>query len=159
VELRPVSGADITFLRDMTQLAAFPPGQIPEGATEMPRVNRWFVEWGRPGDVGVVAWHDDERLGAAWCRVQADVLARDAKGWPLPELAVAVAPDHQGRGVGSHLLGGLAHAVSEAGFTAVSLTVNSRNPALRLYERVGFQVVHRDGNRLVMVKSLGAQQP
>jgi ribosomal protein S18 acetylase RimI-like enzyme len=34
------------------------------------------------------------------------------------------------------------------------LSVNSQNPALRLYERAGFQVVARDGDRLTMVKSL-----
>ena len=159
MELRPISIADLTFLGEMTLLAAFPPGPLPEGASEMPRVTRWLAEWGRLGDAGVVAWHDGRRLGAAWCRVQADVLARDAEGCPLAELAIAVAPDHQARGVGARLLDGLARAASEAGSTAVSLTVNAQNPALRLYERAGFHVVARDGDRLTMVKPLGARQP
>jgi len=67
----------------------------------MPHVTRWLVDWGRSGDAGVIAWHGGERLGAAWCRVLADVLARDAEGRPLPELAIAVAPGHQARGVGA----------------------------------------------------------
>jgi len=159
MELRPVSVADLTFLGEMTLLAAFPPGALPEGASEMPRVTRWLAEWGRPGDTGVVAWHDGERFGAAWCRVQADVLARDTEGCPLPEMAMAVAPNHQARGVGARLLDGLAQAASEVGHTGVSLTVNSQNRALRLYERAGFQVIARDRDRLTMVKPLGAQQP
>jgi GNAT superfamily N-acetyltransferase len=159
MELRPVSSADLTFLGEMTLLAAFPPGALPEGAAAMPRVTRWLAAWGRPGDIGVVAWHDGERLGAAWCRVQDDVLARDAEGCPLPEIAMAVAPIYQARGVGAGLLDGLAWAASEIGHSGVSLTVNSQNPALRLYERAGFKVVARDGDRLTMVKSLGAQQP
>ena len=159
MELRPISIADLTFLGEMTLLAAFPPGVLPEGASEMPRVTRWLEEWGRPGDAGVVAWRDGKRLGAAWCRVQADVLARDAEGCPLPELAIAVLPDHQARGVGARLLDGLARAAFRAGSTAVSLTVNAQNPALRLYERADFQVVARDGDRLTMVKSVGARQP
>jgi GNAT superfamily N-acetyltransferase len=154
MELRPVSVADLTFLGEMTLLAAFPPGALPEGASEMPRVTRWLAEWARPGDAGVVAWHKGERLGAAWCRVQADVLARDAEGRPLPEMAIAVAPNRQARGVGARLLDGLAQAVSEVGHIGVSLSVNSQNPALRLHERSGFQVVARDGDRLTMVKSL-----
>jgi GNAT superfamily N-acetyltransferase len=159
IELRPVSIADLTFLGEMTLLAAFRPGPLPEGASEMPRVTRWSADWGRPGDAGVIAWHDGERVGAAWCRVLADLLARDAEGRPLPELAIAVVPDHQAHGVGARLLDGLARAAFEVGHTAVSLTVNSKNPALRLYERAGFQVVARDGDRLTMVKSLGAKQP
>ena len=143
----------------MTLLAAFPPGPLPECASEMPRVTRWLAEWGRPGDAGVVAWHDGERFGAAWWRVQADVLARDAEGCPLPEMAIAVAPNHQARGVGARLLDGLAQAAFELGHTGVSLTVNSQNRALHLYERAGFEVVDRAGDRLTMVKWLGAQQP
>jgi len=158
MELRPVATADLAFLGEMTLLAAFPPGPLPDGAAEMPRVTSWLVEWGRPGDAGVVAWEGGERLGAAWCRVQADVLARDREGRPLPELAIAVAPDHRARGVGGCLLDGLARAASEAGFTAVSLTVNARNPALRLYERSGFETIARDGDRLTMVKPLEARQ-
>jgi ribosomal protein S18 acetylase RimI-like enzyme len=158
MELRPVSPADLTFLAEMTLLAAFPPGPLPEGASQMPHVTRWLEGWGSQGDVGVIAWHDRERLGAAWCRVLADVLARDAEGRPLPELAIAVAPEHQARGVGTCLLEGLARAASDVGQTAVSLTVNARNPALRLYERAGFQIVRRDGDRLTMVKSLGSPE-
>lgn len=158
MELRPISIADLTFLGEMTLLAAFPPGPLPDGASEMARVTRWFAEWGRPGDAGVIAWHDGERLGAAWCRIQADVLARDAECSPLPELAIAVPPDHRARGVGACLLDGLARVASDAGFTALSLTVNAQNPACRLYERAGFHVVARDGERLTMVKPLGLPQ-
>jgi ribosomal protein S18 acetylase RimI-like enzyme len=158
MELRPVSAADLTFLAEMALLAAFPPGPLPEGASEMPHVRKWLEDWGRPGDAGVIAWHSGERLGAAWCRVLADVVARDANGRPLPELAIAVAPEHRARGVGAHLLDGLARAASQVGHTAVSLTVNEQNPARRLYERAGFQVVGRDGSRLTMVKPLEAQE-
>src|SRR5271157_4194530 len=41
IELRPVSDADLPFLAEMTLLAAFPPGPLPEGASEMPHV--WVV--------------------------------------------------------------------------------------------------------------------
>jgi GNAT superfamily N-acetyltransferase len=157
VELRPVAIADLTFLGDMTLLAAFPPGALPEGASEMPRVTRWLAEWGRRGDAGVVAWHGGKRVGVAWCRVQAEVVSRDADGCPLPEIAIAVVPEHQARGVGARLLDGLAQAACEVGHTGLSLTVDSRNPARRLYERAGFQVVARDGDRLTMVKRLGAR--
>ena len=157
VELHPIFPADLDFLGEMTLLAAFPPGPLPDGASEMPRVTRWFVEWGRAGDAGVVAWHRGGRLGAAWCRVQGDVLARDVDGCPLPELAIAVAPAHRGRGVGARLLDGLACAAAAAGHKAVSLAVNAQNPALRLYERAGFRVVSSDGDRLTMVRPLSSR--
>jgi ribosomal protein S18 acetylase RimI-like enzyme len=156
-ELRSVSSVDLVFLAEMTLLAAFPPGPLPAGASSMPHVTRWLQDWGRPGDAGVIAWVDGDRLGAAWCRVLADAVARDAGGGALPELAIAVVPEYRARGVGERLLVGLARAASSAGHTALSLTVNEQNSAVRLYERVGFQIVGRDGPRLTMVKPLDAQ--
>lgn len=156
MELRPVSNADLPFLAEMALLAAFPPGPLPEGASDMPYVTRWTVDWGRPGDAGVVAWSDRQRLGSAWCRVQADVLVRDEAGHPLPEIVIAVSPKHRGRGIGAQMLSALEHAAADAGQVALSLTLNAHNSALHLYERAGFRVVRRDGNRLTMAKRLAA---
>jgi len=159
MELRPVSDADLPFLAEMTLLAAFPPGPLPEGASDMPHVTRWTVDWGRPGDAGVVAWSGGQRLGSAWCRVQADVLARDEAGHPLPEIAIAVSPKHRARGIGGQILNALERAAADAGQRALSLTVNANNRALHLYQRAGFEVVRREGNRLTMVKPLAAPCP
>lgn len=154
-----MSDADLPFLAEMTVLAAFPPGRLPEGASDMPLVTRWTADWGRAGDAGVVAWSDGQRVGAAWCRIQADVLARDGSSAPLPEIAIAVAPGHQAGGIGAQLLNALDRVAAEAGHTALSLTVNAHNPALRLYERAGFKVVRRESDRLTMVKSFAASSP
>jgi ribosomal protein S18 acetylase RimI-like enzyme len=159
MELRLVSDADLPFLAEMTLLAAFPPGPLPEDAVDMPHVTRWTVDWGRPGDAGVVAWSDERRLGAAWCRVQAEVLARDGAGRPLPEIAIAVSPEHRARGIGAQMLKALDRAAADAGQTALSLTVNAHNRALHLYERAGFEVVRRESDRLTMVKPLAAPCP
>ncbi|HEU4594108.1 MAG TPA: GNAT family N-acetyltransferase, partial [Pyrinomonadaceae bacterium] len=69
-----------------------------------------------------------------------------------PELAVAVSPEHRGRGVGTALMERL---LSEASglFAAVSLSVSPRNPARRLYERLGFETVEvRGGHPLMRMK-------
>lgn len=158
MELRPVSDADLPFLAEMALLAAFPPGPLPEGASAMPHVTRWTVDWGRAGDAGIVAWNDGQRLGSAWCRIQAEVLARDEAGRPLPEIAIAVAPKHRAGGVGAQMLDALCRSAADAGQTALSLTVNAQNPALRLYELAGFEIVQREGNRLRMVKRLAANR-
>ena len=152
VDLRPVYAADLPFLAQMALLAAFPPGPLPEGALAMPRVVRWTQGWGRPGDVGVVAWKKGVRIGAAWCRIQDEALVRDEAENAVPEIAIAVAPDHRSRGIGAKLLAGLEAEAAKSGQTGLSLTVNALNPAHRLYERAGFVLVRRDGGCLTMVK-------
>ena len=67
----------------------------------------------------------------------------------LPEVAIAVVPEERSHGIGERLLVAL---VDQAGQPGLSLTVNAQNPAHHLYERVGFVLVRRDGDRLTMVK-------
>ncbi len=54
---------------------------------------------------------------------------------------VAVHPDHRGRGLGRGLLLAAIHALRETGFGLLGLAVTAQNPAVRLYDSLGFQVV------------------
>jgi ribosomal protein S18 acetylase RimI-like enzyme len=154
MRIHPISDDDLPFLAEMTLLAVFPPGPLPQGAAEMPRVTRWTAEWGRNGDGGVIALHDGVRLGAAWCRIQAGVVVRDGRGNAVPEVAIAVLPEQRSRGIGTSLLAALEREASSRGYAGLCLSVDASNPALRLYERAGFELVRRDGDRLTMAKRL-----
>ena len=54
---------------------------------------------------------------------------------------VGVVPDWRGRGVGAHLVARSLMALKRAGSEQVWLSVTSDNPAVALYERLGFAVV------------------
>ena len=56
----------------------------------------------------------------------------------------------RGRGIGSHLLGGLLAGAAEAGST-VALDVIRGNPAIGLYRRLGFRVVGEDEEKFQML--------
>jgi GNAT superfamily N-acetyltransferase len=111
-----------------------------EAAFAIPHVRRYLEGWGRLGDVAVVAVAvDGRRLGAAWYRL----FPGEDPGWgfvatDVPELSIGVAAEARGRGVGSALLNALLTLAREQGYRAVSLSVDRRNPARRLYERTGF---------------------
>lgn len=106
-----------------------------------PALARYVQGWPRAGDVGVVAEQAGHGIGAAWLRLStAD--AEDNKGYgyvddTIPELAIAVAPESRSLGVGTNLLSEIM-ALAQKQFPAVSLSVRADNPALALYERVGF---------------------
>jgi RimJ/RimL family protein N-acetyltransferase len=63
-----------------------------------------------------------------------------------PELGIAVSPEVRGRGIGRALLASLIEHARAAQLPALSLSVESDNPALRLYERLGFEKVGRVEN-------------
>lgn len=74
------------------------------------------------------------------------------------ELAIFVAQSYQNAGVGRALLSHLLGAGTEHGVEAVWLTVERWNqPAIALYETVGFEQIGRDGFELEMERTLAPQ--
>jgi ribosomal protein S18 acetylase RimI-like enzyme len=150
---------DLRFLRAMLyEAATWRGGERPPLETVLAdRRNAAYVEeWGRAGDSGLVAEAGDgKRLGAAWFRL----FAADEPGYgfvaaTIPELSIAVVPEARGRGIGGDLLAALVEHARESGYAALSLSIEDGNPAARLYERVGFVSVGRDGNSRTMLLDL-----
>ena len=67
--------------------------------------------------------------------------------WHLVQIQLL--PQYQGRGLGSSLIRGLLDDAQRAGIP-VSLHVLKVNPAMRLYERLGFEVVADAGHSYEM---------
>jgi ribosomal protein S18 acetylase RimI-like enzyme len=150
VVIRPARGeADVELLRRMLCWAAdWEAAELDESVLERPEVARYIEGWGRPGDAAVVAEKaGGELVGAAWFRLfEASEPGYGFVDERTPELGIGVEPGHRGEGIGRALLEALAASAREAGYFALSLSVEEENPAVRLYERVGFERhAHGDG--------------
>jgi GNAT superfamily N-acetyltransferase len=124
-----------------------------ENAPEMEDlpVSRYVLGWGRRGDAAVIAIDDYWPVGAAWYRL----FSRDEPGYGFvdektPEISIAVVPNKRGSGHGSQLLDALIERAREDGYKALSLSVEPDNPALHLYERMGFRKVGETGGSWTM---------
>lgn len=161
--LRPVRSEDISFLWDMMYEAA----AVSESMRALGKekalslsVNRKYVEgWGRPGDAGVLALDEVQQpLGAAWYRLHPT--SDPGYGFispTIPELTIGVCADTRGQGIGSALLRALLELAEQEGYAALSLSVDRNNPALYLYEQLGFQdarVSEPEDTSLTMIKRL-----
>lgn len=117
---------------------------------------RYVEGWGRPGDDALVALAlGNEPAGAAWLRTFEP--ARRGYGFidaDTPELALAVARDHRGRGAGSLLLGGILGRARGRRVPRVSLSVHRENPVRSMYERFGFHKVDERGDSWTMLIDL-----
>jgi len=155
VRVRPAGPADGDFLAEMLVAAFFWRSDSPQGDVQSvlgrPEVAHYVRGWPRVGDLGVVA-EDGPPVGAAWLRL----LPEHDRGYGFvdaetPELSIGVVPTHRGRGIGSLLLVALVGSAREQRHEALSLSVEPDNPARRLYERCGFQVVGTVDGSLTML--------
>jgi ribosomal protein S18 acetylase RimI-like enzyme len=150
--VRAAVEADERFLLTMLYYAAHgdaEPGRRPEDFLAIPALARYVVGFGRAqGDLGVIAEAASGPAGAAWVRL----LAGDERGYgwvddAIPELAIAVAPDAAGAGIGSRMITDLLDRARQV-VPGVSLSVRTDNPARRLYARFGFTSVSEVKNRV-----------
>jgi beta-phosphoglucomutase-like phosphatase (HAD superfamily)/ribosomal protein S18 acetylase RimI-like enzyme len=157
ITIRPLTVADAPILRDILYEAIYVPDDQPRPSRDIvdhPSLAMYVQNWGRPDDAGVVAV-DSERhevVGAAWFRR----FPKDAPGYGFveintPELSIALLPQYRGQGIGSRLLTQLLE-IARAQYAAISLSVDSNNPALRLYQRAGFERVGMYGTSLIMLR-------
>lgn len=145
--IRPITSEDEAFLWEMLyQVLHVSEGQsaLPREVVRLPELARYVQDWGHVGDYGFLASDaaTGQFIGAAWLRF----LVGENKGYgyvdeDTPELSIAVLPEYRGQGVGTQLLSHLFASV--CGHSSVSLSVSADNPALRLYERFGFEIISK----------------
>lgn len=151
-ELRPIQLTDEPFMWEMLLESVYVPDGQPRPAMDLvktvPELQHYAADWGRPHDFGYIAVETEsgKPIGAAWLRLfDADQAGFGFVDADTPELStIAVVPAWRGRGVGTALLQALlVHA--DARYQTISLSCDPRNPALRLYQRLGFHKVGESG--------------
>ncbi len=139
ISIRSVSVDDVDTLWTMLMYAAQESSLT--AVKTNPSSARYTTNWGRKGDLGVVAEQGTVAVGAAWVRLWSE----DDRGYgyiasDMPELAIAVTPEMRGKGIGTALLTKLLE-LAKPEFPAICLSTRTENSALKLYERTGFVAV------------------
>jgi ribosomal protein S18 acetylase RimI-like enzyme len=136
--IRPAAQDDLDLLWEFLTLAAYEPDVA--AAKAVPFVAGHLAGWRRPSDFGLVAELDGLPVGAAWAR---HIPAADNPFYiddRSPVVTIAVRDGARGKGVGGILMRALIAEAAARGLQ-LSLDVRETNPAMRLYERLGFRRV------------------
>lgn len=148
-EIRALTNEDDPIVWKMLMYASHEPSL--ETVKKQPYLSCYAVNWGRMGDIGFVASLNEQSVGVAWLRLWSG----NDTGFgyindSIPELAMAVLPEHRGKGIGTKLLVQVLES-AQSDYSAVCLNVRANNPVISLYKRVGFvkvegsEVVNRTG--------------
>lgn len=146
------SHADVPFMRSMLPHAYG--WRVNALDADIP-LTRYVDNWGRAGDLALIAHETGNRVGAAWLRV----FPAGEPGYGFvdeltPELSISVVPSRRRHGVGQELLDALLEKARAEGHTALSLSVEKDSPAVAFYERNGFAPVGESAGGIVMQRSL-----
>lgn len=141
VKVRVIQESDYECLSEFLYQSIF----IPEGETmperniiNDPEIFIYIKDFGdKVGDLGVVAEHKNQIIGGAWTRIIPAYGHIDSN---TPELAISLLPEFRGYGICTKLLNRLFKLLKENGFEQTSLSVQKDNPALRLYQRLGYRI-------------------
>lgn len=155
IKIRPIQESDESFLWDMLFEMIYLPEDVEKSRDLLnyPDIYIYLDGFGqRNGDTGFVAEDENNQLiGAAWFRLF-DAMN---KGYgyindQTPELCIAVIEKCRGNGIGTRLLKTLIEIAKWDGYASISLSVDSRNPANKLYQKMGFEPVKVIGTSWTM---------
>lgn len=117
-----------------------------------PAVYVYIENFGRADDYCMVAEHDGTVVGMVWVRL----LAGEIKGFgnidnTTPEFAISVLPQYRGKGIGKRMMEDMLGFLKQKGYKQVSLAVQKKNYAVRLYENVGFKKIAENEQEWIML--------
>ncbi|MEM7715021.1 MAG: GNAT family N-acetyltransferase [Cyanobacteria bacterium P01_A01_bin.68] len=156
--IRPLEPSDESFLWEMLYQAIY----VPTGTTPLPReiiyqpeLAKYVQDW-TTNDIGLIAISESNQtpVGATWIRLFN--MNNPGYGYindETPELSIAVLPEYRNQGIGTRLILDLLERITDL-YPAISLSVSSDNPALRLYQRLDFEVISQFDNSVTMKKTL-----
>jgi GNAT superfamily N-acetyltransferase len=158
IDIRTAQPDDIELLKEALYISVVWDAQDPSPMDIVvghPELTQYWENWGRPGDLGVVAERDGQYVGAAFGRLfTADHPSYGFVDEETPEVGIGIVADERGKGLGRKMMLDLETLYKGFGSQQLSLSVNFDNPARHLYESLGYTEVGRDENSARMVKTL-----
>ncbi len=150
---------DMQFLKEMLGVAVNWSGKIPDKELaeirQLPEISNILCGWGRVGDFALIAEVDGRPVGAAWYRLWTD--EDHSFGYYdrfTPEIGIGVIPELRRCGIGRALLTGLIDSARNNSLPALSLSVETGNPAITLYQSLGFKKVAMIDDSITMLLSI-----
>ena len=151
-ELRP---DETEVLEEYLYYAIYvPQGQTPppREILEKPELQVYIDCFGfLEGDNCLVAEEDGRIVGAVWTRIMDDYGHVDNF---TPSFAISLHPEYRGRGIGTELMKQMLKLLKEQGYEKASLAVQKANYAVRMYKKVGFEIIYENEEEYIMVCNL-----
>lgn len=153
-KIRELKKCEIKLLDTFLYEAIFIPEGVPEPSKNIinhPDLQIYISDFGKKDDICYVAEVEGNVVGAVWTRIINDYGHIDDE---TPSLSISILKEYRNLGIGTKLMKQIIIALKEKGYKQVSLSVQKVNNAVRMYKKVGFEIVHENEEDYIMVCKL-----
>jgi len=157
--IREIEKNEIDKLEDMLYEAVYQPDKnnpIPRDVIKVPRVYAYIDDFGKYNDdYCFVADLNGQIIGAVWVRV----ITGKIKGYgnvdnQTPEFAISLFEEYRNQSIGTKLMNKMINQLQKSGYKQTSLSVQKENYAVKLYKKVGFEIIDENDEDYIMLLKL-----
>ncbi len=153
--IRKIKQEEVKVLDTFLYEAIFIPDGVeapPKDIINQPELQVYVDDFGyKEGDICFVAEVGNEIVGAVWVRIMDDYGHIDDK---TPSFAISLLKEYRNYGIGTELMKTMLDELKKHGYKQSSLAVQKQNYAVRMYKKVGFQIVNENEEEYIMVCQL-----
>ena len=153
--IRELRGTEYPFLKEFLYEAIFVPegmGPPPRSILDGPELQVYISGFGtQPDDRALCAEVNGTIVGAVWVRIMDDYGHIDGE---TPSFAISLYKEYRGLGIGTELMERMLAILEERKYRQASLAVQKANYAVKLYQKLGFEIVDERDTEYIMVKHL-----
>ena len=153
--IRELRGTEYPLLKEFLYEAIFVPegmGPPPRSILDGPELQVYISGFGtQPDDRALCAEVNGTVVGAVWVRIMDDYGHIDGE---TPSFAISLYKEYRGLGIGTELMRRMLAILERRGYRRASLAVQKANYAVKLYQKLGFEIVDERDTEYIMVKHL-----
>ena len=153
--IRDIKESEYPLLNDFLYEAIFIPEGTdapPKSIINAPELQVYVSDFGKQKhDRALVAEVRDKIVGAVWVRIMNDYGHIDDN---TPSFAISLYKDYRGLGIGTAMMRKMLSILKDCGYKQASLAVQKANYAVRMYLKVGFEIVGENDEEYIMVNHL-----
>ena len=120
----------------------------PKSIIEQPELQVYIADFGKSDDWCLVAEVKEKIVGAVWVRIMNDYGHIDDE---TPSFAISLYEEYRNMGIGTVLMRDMLEFLKNKGYKQTSLSVQKANYAVRMYQKVGFEVIDENEEECIMV--------
>ena len=149
--IRAMKESEYPLLEDFLYEAIFIPEGVappPKSIVYTPELQVYIENFGTQiHDKALVAEINHKVVGAVWVRIMNDYGHIDEE---TPSFAISLYREYRGLGIGTEMMKAMLTILKDRGYKRASLAVQKANYAVKMYRKVGFEIVGENGEEYIM---------